>query len=132
MVSNDQDFVNEAYTKVVEMTTDAYFGSTLRVLYLLTLSGNFYSPDKFDASLSTDDNFTQQNLAPYPNPVENSLYISFNENDNNLVSIYDLNGKQILKETYNSNQANINTSSLTSGFYILVINNKLRYKIIKK
>ena len=55
MVSNNQNSVNDAYTKVVEMTTDAYFGATLRVLYLLTMSGNFYSPEMFSEDIPVDE-----------------------------------------------------------------------------
>lgn len=133
MVSTDQNFVNDAYTKVVEMTTDAYFGSTLRVLYLLTLSGNFYSPAEF-ASLSTDD-LSSENIIPFPNPVEDRLQLKLNQNNTeNTIKIYTLKGELLLTKVYENSEgnANIDISFFNTGMYVISINNTQQYKIIKK
>ena len=128
MASNNQEFVNNAYSKVVEMTTDAYFGATLRVLYLLTLSGNFYSPDTF-ATLQTDNVTTITNKA-YPNPINETLNLSFEKTTNNQVFIYDANGKEVLNKVYNNKSSSIDFSNFPKGLYLIKINNK-PHKFIK-
>lgn len=129
MVSTDQNFVNDAYTKVVNMPTTAYFGATLRVMYLLTLSGNFYSPEQFSA-LAINDYTINENNVPFPNPIENTLHLSFTNTNDNLVKIYTINGKLVSSNTYNKNDVTIDTTVLKPGIYILTVN-KEKYKIIK-
>ncbi len=134
MASTDQNFVNDAYTKVVEMTTDAYFGSTLRVMYLLTLSGNFYSPEKFATSLNTDDNIIDKETLPYPNPVDDFLQVQLNQNNtSNKVEIHNLSGKLIITKTYSNKEetANLDVALLETGIYLVTINNTHKYKVIK-
>ena len=132
MASNNQTLVNNAYTKVVEMTTDAYFGSTLRVLYLLTLSGNFYSANKFTTTLNnTDFKSDAKNVIISPNPTDDFLNISQIENIKNII-IFNTNGKKVYQNTYNNiNTTKIDISNLNSGLYILEVND-VKYKFIKK
>jgi len=130
MASSNQTFVNGAYSKVVEMTTNAYFGSTLRVLYLLALSGNFYSPDMF-AALNTDE-FLPQNdgIIIYPNPVGDLLNITFKE-PNTLVEIYNSTGKKVYSELCSDTITSVKTNKFSSGIYIIEVNKK-KFKIIKE
>jgi len=132
MASNDQDLIDNAYSSVVEMIDPLYFGATLRVLYLLTLSGNFYSPDQFNTSLSIDENIPQLNSVPYPNPIDDYTHLSFKNDVSNLVEIYDVTGKLISSNIYHKKETDINTSFLKSGMYVLSINKLYKYKILKK
>ena len=131
MASNDQNFVNTAYSKVVDMPTDAYFGSTLRVLYLLTLSGNFYSPEQFATSLSTNDTVLLKEYPTYPNPAKNSLHITFEKTHNNTLKVYNTNGKLLINKIFEDKNADLNIEQLTKGFYIISLNNKI-HKLIKE
>ena len=131
MASTDQNFVNDAYSKVVEMTTDAYFGSTLRVLYLLTLSGNFYSPDIFSSTLSDIDYNKNEFITFYPNPVANTIHFSNTFSKINHVKIYDINGRTLFENSYDSNEFTIDTSNFKSGIYFLD-HNTIKQQFIKK
>lgn len=132
MASTNQEFVNSAYTQVVNMTTDAYFGSTLRVLYLLTMSGNFFKPEQRSTLNNAVFNIEDKTL-PYPNPVVDILNISFAKDTKNIIQIYNLNGNLISEKQYNNtNKATINVKNMSTGLYILSINNNLKYKFIKK
>ena len=69
----------------------------------------------------------------FPNPVEDKLHISFLNEDNYRICIYNLLGKNII-ETKNQNNptVTIDMSKLTSGIYIATIENSLGEKITKK
>ena len=123
MSSTDQTFVNNAYTQVVNMPIESYFGATLRVLYLLTLSGNLYSPEQF-ATLSTENYINNNSTHFFPNPVENEMIISFKNSNKNKVQIYTLQGQLILSNNYTTNKTTINLESLSTNTYVIKINNK--------
>ena len=130
MASTDQAFVNDAYTKTVAMATEAYFGSTLRVLYLLTLSGNLYSPKAF-STLNTNNYNKVNEVLLFPNPVLDILTINFNNDDYNTIKIYTAEGKLVTEKKYTESKVTINIEGLSSGFYVIYINNS-RHKFIKE
>jgi hypothetical protein len=65
----------------------------------------------------------------YQNPVENTIFINAQEKIDK-VSIYSIIGKEVKKFDINTNKAEINTSDLKSGIYILkyVINDSVGTK----
>ena len=68
----------------------------------------------------------------FPNPTSNMLYVS-NMSGANLISIFDLNGKLVIKEKLSEEQ--INVSSLQKGIYIIKIENKnniFSHKFVKE
>ncbi|OUR98309.1 hypothetical protein A9Q86_14760 [Flavobacteriales bacterium 33_180_T64] len=70
-------------------------------------------------TLSTE-NFTTNNFKVYPNPTSTGFVnITSTNNDAIAVTVYDILGKQVLKNTLNNNQLNV--SSLNTGVYILKI-----------
>ena len=72
-----------------------------------------------------------ENIIIYPNPTEDILFISGNENELE-VSIYDLLGKRVMKVSVINR---IDISLLSIGTYLVYINNGTKvsqYKIIKK
>jgi hypothetical protein len=69
--------------------------------------------------LSTDD-FTSNNLSIYPNPTSlGHVNIKSRSGSNMNVSVFDLLGKQVLKETVNNERLNV--SSLNAGVYIMKV-----------
>ena len=67
-------------------------------------------------ALGVDDQYFT-NLSIYPNPVENSLFISGNDTPIS-VSIYNVLGKEVLSI---KNTNNINVQALPSGVYVIRI-----------
>lgn len=58
----------------------------------------------------------------YPNPAGDQLSIQLPEGiDNSTMTIYQLNGQRLLEENIGSNNALINTSTLTNGIYIIKV-----------
>jgi hypothetical protein len=60
----------------------------------------------------------------YPNPAQNNFTIELSNNDKQIISVYDVNGKQVLLQTINGT-ANIDASNFNAGVYnISIINSQ--------
>jgi choice-of-anchor B domain-containing protein len=93
------------------------------------LSGGFFivSP----SLLSTDDNSLSK-FSLYPNPSTNYVEISSPETPISEIQVYDLSGKLVISNKYNSEvNINLNISSISNGIYLLKINNQVTKKLIK-
>ena len=69
----------------------------------------------------------------YPNPAKNALNIVSYAAGINSISIFNLNGQEVLDITVNANQIRINTSSLANGVYIVDIksnNTSVKRKLV--
>lgn len=85
------------------------------------------------ATLNIDTNiFEANNFSIYPNPISKKIYISSLKETVNSVKIYDLKGNLLksIKGFNNKNQVDI--SDLSSGLYLLKVNNYKAFKIIKR
>jgi hypothetical protein len=69
----------------------------------------------------------------YPNPSKDLISITFdNKQEILLTSIYDLNGKELFSESFDGqNQVKINIPKLTSGVYLLKVNETIKKLIIE-
>ena len=77
---------------------------------------------------SIDENIVFDNIKIFPNPVGNTLYISFN--DNRLLSIFDLLGRVVLHQ--NTSASYIDVSALKPGIYFLAGTQSNPIKFVKK
>lgn len=77
-------------------------------------------------SLSTQNIDLKNEIGVYPNPVKRGENIYFTIKDNSVseVSLYDISGKFIKKQTIDRNNTAINTHNLSSGTYIYTIKSK--------
>jgi hypothetical protein len=69
----------------------------------------------------------------YPNPANNVLNIVSYTVGINSISIFNLNGQEVLNTNVNANQIRLNTSSLANGVYIVDIksnNNSVKGKLV--
>jgi len=87
----------------------------------VAMGGTIYK--MVDASLSVND-FNNQGIQLYPNPVQNELVI---QNDNNLaltsIQITDLTGKVVLEQSLDAVALNrLSISSLAKGIYMATVN----------
>lgn len=71
----------------------------------------------------------------FPNPFSNELTFTAENNEQLVVSIFDIFGQKILQETF-TNKITINTDNFSNGIYIYVLNSDrkiiTRGKVIKK
>jgi hypothetical protein len=74
------------------------------------------------------------NAELYPNPAHDYFIISF---DNEIsskeatISMYDLTGKLIQRNNLSGQKTTVNTSTLPSGFYTIIVSNKSGRKMFK-
>ena len=76
------------------------------------------------------DTFIKDGLKIYPNPVTDRLFIQLNEATD--VTIADMTGKTIQKETLKSGNNSIDVSSLASGMYFIRSESGATAKFVKK
>ncbi|MEN8857378.1 MAG: glycosyl hydrolase 53 family protein [Flavobacteriaceae bacterium] len=68
----------------------------------------------------------------YPNPSNNKIIINASENQVNTVKIYNIKGVLLLEKKESDSILEIDISTLTTGVYLIKINNKVVKKIIKQ
>ena len=99
-----------------------------KYFYIFLLFGCLLTVNTAHAQIKTGKPNTKidlniDGLSIYPNPVSNGkIYISTKLNLTKKINIYDVLGKKILSETLLGKE--LNTSKLTTGVYILRIQEK--------
>jgi len=98
-----------------------------------TFSNDFYIYGTLPCptgSLSNHDINLVSNVKLYPNPVETTLHVSFDETIAS-VTIHNLLGQEILTKVINANEGTIDVSALTSGTYLVKIQVGIETKTLK-
>ena len=105
------------HTIIYRMTKN-YFYITLLLITFFTLGAN--AQDVKQQS-KTQESSAIEGLNLYPNPVSNGkVYITSKNDDEKDIIIFDVLGKKVIQTTINSRELNI--SNLSSGVYIIKIN----------
>ncbi|MDX9932084.1 MAG: T9SS type A sorting domain-containing protein [Bacteroidales bacterium] len=63
-------------------------------------------------------------LVVYPNPVSDQLFVKLPENDDFIVSVFDLNGKLHIRKQLSGSENSLNVSGLNPGLYIVHAQNE--------
>lgn len=95
------------------------------VIHLINDGGTYSNGNALGIRMNTSlvgiEELTAADFTIYPNPATESVTITFKEETNGLLSVYDLSGKVVATQTLtgvNGTQAvEINTSALNSGMY---------------
>lgn len=77
----------------------------------------------------------EEQVKIYPNPFKNIVRIDLLVNQSGIISIFDISGRELLKQEFSTSFHELNLSFLTSGIYILRYesdNEIINRKIIKK
>jgi len=82
-----------------------------------------------DFMLSNGD-FSNDNFSYYPNPVKNTLNLSYTKNISN-VSVYTILGQKVIENTINANNTQMDMSQLSRGTYIVKVTSDNQTKTIK-
>ena len=91
---------------------------------------NWVSGGSFTTQSLTTESFLIKNLKLHPNPVNNILNISL-DNEISVISIYNLLGQEVFTKTINSNETSIDISNLSKGPYLVKVTVKNIEKILK-
>lgn len=109
------------YQIAVEVETDYGYSTTVDALEVKA------------TALGTHE-FSKSLVKYYPNPTEKLLNLSSSETISD-VTVFNLLGQKVLESTINSNEGQLDISSLTSGNYVIHANTekgKEIFKIVKK
>lgn len=111
-----------------------YFASGNIMITSLKYGSPTYVPGLFlvrSSTLSVED-YSLSNFNLFPNPSTNFVKINSIETPISKIQVFDISGKLILTNNYNSEiTINLNVSSLAKGIYLLKINNRITKKLIK-
>ncbi|MBG6186510.1 T9SS type A sorting domain-containing protein [Flavobacterium sp. CAN_S2] len=95
-----------------------YIITLLVLLFSLSVSAQETKPQP-----RTQETATIEGLSLYPNPVSNGkVYVSTKNDLDKEIIIFDVLGKKVLQTTISSRELNV--SNLSSGVYIIKINEK--------
>ena len=82
--------------------------------------------------LGLTDNELNKGLSIYPNPSSNMVTVNSKSDVLTSISIFDINGKQILDiNTINAETKTLDISNFSNGIYFMTINNEVTKKLIK-
>jgi len=112
----------------------ALTGQTPGATLLIRLFGyngvqGLYSISAFDASLG-NNSFDNANFSYYPNPVKNTLNLSYNKEISN-VDVFNLLGQKVSSNKVNANDAQIDMSNVSKGAYMVKVTSDTEVKTIK-
>ncbi|RTY82632.1 T9SS type A sorting domain-containing protein [Flavobacterium sp. LS1P28] len=97
-----------------------YFYTITLLVFLFSLG---ISAQETKQQPKTQENVSIEGLSLYPNPVSNGrVYISTKNDFDKEIIIFDVLGKKVLQTILSSKELNV--SNLTSGVYIIKINEK--------
>ena len=83
----------------------------------------------YDASLG-NNSFDNANFSYYPNPVKNTLNLSYNQEISN-VEVFNLLGQKVSSNVINANATQIDMSNLSKGAYMVKVTSNNQLKTIK-
>ncbi len=97
-----------------------YFYSIILLVFLFSLSANAQDNKQ---QPKTQETAAIEGLSLYPNPVSNGkVYITTKNDLDKEIIIFDVLGKKVMQTMLSSRELNV--SNLTSGVYIIKINEK--------
>ncbi|WP_396157265.1 choice-of-anchor J domain-containing protein [Flavobacterium sp.] len=94
-----------------------------------SLSSKDFIISAYDASLG-NNSFDNANFSYYPNPVKNTLNLSYNKEISN-VDVFNLLGQKVSSNKVNANDAQIDMSNVSKGAYMVKVTSDTEVKTIK-
>lgn len=119
LVKNEDGFIRGTGSNVVGQIGDGTYVQKDTFTYISC----------YPSTLSNED-FAINKLKVYPNPVNDVLNISF-DNEITAVSIINLLGQEVLTKAINATEGKIDVSDLTPGTYLVKVTSNNEGKILK-
>ena len=135
---NNGDSINVAsmlstdyFTIKAEDTVNVIFANIIADSYNDLVSKTISVINKYN-DVAISDKILKDDISIYPNPTQNSLYITNKlENSKINVKIYSVSGNIYIDKTYNSKVVEVNVKNLPSGTYIIYIQTDDTSEILK-
>ena len=103
----------------------------IMLLLLLQVSLSAQTTTPVSRTAATEKEVVQltNKLVVYPNPVTEQLTVTdLNKDEYDRISVYNMQGAQLLKQTINNEMARIDVNSLPEGVYLLVMHSSVSLK----
>lgn len=125
------------YNSLIDIP-ESFYGQSQVYVIIEGYTGNGFSSyalgiDDFKVEYTADlanQNFDSSNFKFYPNPVKNTLNLSYVQNISN-VSVFNLLGQKVLENTINATSTQVDMSGLASGSYLVKVTSDNQTKTIK-
>ncbi len=124
--TNNQEWLNTLYSKILmsNVNSGGYYDNTLKLLSMITLSGNYWVPPcELINGIADRNNSGKQYFKIYPTVTEGKLTVILNKNAGNetlYLSVFNCTGHLILKETFQYAQKRvIDLSDYSDGIYLV-------------
>ena len=111
------------------------FTSALGKVYYIHI-GNWINGDPgvvFDLTLTcalSNTSIDESKFEYYPNPVKNTLNLSYNQEISN-VDIFNLMGQKVSSQTINANQGQVDMTNLSNGVYLVKVTSYNQVKTLR-
>ncbi len=122
----NQEWLNKLYSKVLQSNTanGGYYDNTLRLLSLITLSGNYWVPD-CDILNGVKDlkKHSENSFKVYPTGIQGEFTVKVNPFLNNrtvTISVMDLQGRVVKRSALSAN-SKIDLQSFPQGLYFVTL-----------
>ena len=125
---------NTCNANLTAATSEVLTGLTPGTTYFVQVWSNSAEQGTFTLRLSDDglgnNSFDSRNFTYYPNPVKNTLNLSYNQEISN-VQVFNLLGQKVSSNIINANAAQIDMSNLSKGAYMVRVTSNNQVKTIK-
>jgi hypothetical protein len=125
---------NTCNSNLTAATSELLTGLTPGTTYFVQVWSNSAEQGTFTLRLSDDglgnNSFDTSNFTYYPNPVKNTLNLSYNQEISN-VEVFNLLGQKVISNVINANAAQIDLSNLSKGAYMVKVTSNNQLKTIK-
>ncbi|MFZ4679161.1 MAG: T9SS type A sorting domain-containing protein [Flavobacterium sp.] len=115
-------------------TSEVLTGLTPGETYFVQVWSNSAEQGTFTLKLSDNSlgnsSFDDANFSYFPNPVKNTLNLSYNQEISN-VEVFNLLGQKVISNVINANAAQIDMSNLSKGAYMVKVTSNNQLKTIK-
>jgi hypothetical protein len=118
----NQDWLDALYAKTLSMSFNSggYYGNSLKLLSLLTISGNYWVPACDNMNGIGFHENTQSNLFTLlQNTVHNDLELELKTTNKLKLQIIDIQGHSIINDQTQEANYRLNLNSLPIGIYII-------------
>ncbi|MEE9348778.1 MAG: glycosyl hydrolase family 8 [Flavobacteriaceae bacterium] len=135
--TTEQAWLNTMYSHLLTNNGFSYnyYADTIKLLSMVAISGNYWIPTCPNSAGIEDANSLENKVNLYPNTTNGIAFIDFSEkfrNNNKIIFITDVNGRQLLKQTTQLNKYEVDLSSYESGLYFVSIKIENEITISKK
>ncbi len=120
--TENQEWLNNLYDKTlsVSLNMDGYYGNTIKLLSMITLSGNYWVPSCENMNGLNDYRAPMQIIFQLQsNIIQNDISITTEKSTPLQIRILDIHGRLLRQQELHSTQGLINIQKLKAGTYFI-------------